>query len=413
MRTLINCIALVLLFWAAPELVAQPSMPLSDSLSSFTAQTLHLVPGDRERLLPLSTPLTLPSVLLANVGSTKALVPLWSVPTVSPENRAVLGKKLISEQLKDYFDKEGSFTLGERTLDDDAKKRLSKALSILYKDPDTRSMPTKNYERYRQWQDKRAELLKAIQAAATAADKISLNQKLIDEDQDYAILGQKEQIETAIEVLTKSTSDAPSFQAQFKKIRELATPEQDVISHGQFLKRVGSPSAWVRIATTVESAKLPVNVEVTIIAEGGVQQSFVVPTVWISYQAIHVRLDQPLLTADILGNRAWKRRDGRVLSNGAVGMENPGSIPNFVSSVLVIRDLEIEFDVKSEPYEKFATALGDAAKATIGNVPVDFRGPGAAYLLPGRLYSPRPVAIAAIIAVPARLPNPVDDLVWK
>lgn len=414
MKRLSVCTAFVIMYTYSPEVTAQPSSPpLPDTLSAFIAKSTHLVPSERERLVVLGTPLPLPSVPLANLTSTKGLVPLWSVPTVGNDNRAALGERPISSVFQEYFNKEDSFILGAKTLDENAKTRLATALSILYADPDIRSKPTNIYARYRMWQEQRAEIIKLMQVAPTAGDKVSLNQKLIDLDQDYSLLGQKERIETAIEVVSKTTSDAPNFQTHFQKIRELATPEQDVVPHAQLLKRVGSPAAWARIASNVEAANLPATIDVAAGLDGGSQQSFSIPIIWISCQAIHARLDQPLLSADILGNRAWKRRDGRVLSTGTVGVENAGSIPNYVSSVLIVRDLEIEFDTKSDAYEKVANVLSTASRATIGKIPVDFRGPGAAYLLPGRLYIPRPTVIAIVIATPSRLPNSAEDLVWK
>ena len=374
---------------------------------------LNIVAPDGSRVLPLTPPIPLTSIGLLDAQSTQRLQSLWSVPQAGDAASIVLGSKSVSDTLRDFFDNEDDFELGSIRLDVNGKAQLAKALEILFGDPTEQANPTTRFKRYRAWQTKRRAIVKEIAETNSLARKVSLNQELQLHDQNYMLTGEKGQIEAALQIQQKYATEASLFSAQREQLSEHVALSKQLESRGTFLKRLTSNAAWARESTNVISAKLPKVLTVTVTLDGGQQERHQLPLLGISYQAIKLPVDHPALTVGVFGNRAWRRRDMSVVSDGALAGSDEEIAPLHVSQALVVRNVELECDSASPGYRAFAKRIGTLTSGSINGIPLNFRGDGGAYVLVGHIYLPQPIVIGGVITSTPKSPNPLPNLEWK
>lgn len=413
MRVYSQLVLLILPLAAGIVLGQDLPKPLTPQLTSIVAKACRVVPPEGSKLLPMATPVIIPSVAVVDKQTTKAIDFVMGIPRLVSGEIIASDPRPISSGVLQYFDDLSSFELGFRRLNSDETSRLAKAYAVLYDDPDTREQPTKKYGGYRDWMAKRRALLIAIENEANTPRKLSLNQELNLLDQDYKLIGDKEQLEAAIEIVRKYSTEAPLFADQLKTYRQSTSTAADAIARARLFGKIASPAAWVRIASDAGTAGLSGPIEVILQLDAGQSMKFRVPIRWLSLQAVVCPVDQPLVNADVFGNRAWRRRDQKVLSDGKWDNPDAKPLPYFMTSILVIRDLEIEFDRQAPDFAQLSAQFDRATSASIGGIVVPFTGPGSGFVLPGRLYSPRPIVVAGVVTVPAPVPNSLPDLDWK
>lgn len=385
---------------------AQTSDNILPFLTEQTTRFLNLKPNEGSKILPLKQSLSLAPLVPDSIPKSK-LLSAWSIPTISQSSYVEFTQTSVAEQVVNYFEDESKFELGYVKLSASETESLNKALGVLFTDPSQRKDPTQLYSRYRTWQSEHEELVTAIQNEPNAAKKIALNQKLTLLDQDYRLTGEKERVETAMEIVSKYTSEATQFNPQLASIRKAADPIAMQRQYIAALNSVTSTAAWVRISIDI-NAKF----KATLSSKDGIIKDYETSVSTISYQALVVPVLHPALSADVCGNRAWRRKDRTVLGDPE-GAVTGRAVPYFVSNIIVIKDIDMKLDTNLDETSNFLNDSVIASNGQVGNLPMRYGEQGAAFVLPGHVYMPAPQIIGSVVSVTPKIPNPSSNLEWK
>ena len=153
---------------------------------------------------------------------------------------------------------------------------------------------------------------------------------------------------------------------------------------------------------------------VSLKGQDGQQSLFTLVPLEVSFEVLVVDVPQPSLQVPLLRNRGWKRRDSLMISDGDIKTASETEvIPYVLTQALILRNLDVTFDVNARDYANFANRIEIASAGTVSSIPFALVGQGAAFCLPGHLYLPRPQVLAGVIATPPKSPDPDDKLIWK
>jgi hypothetical protein len=387
------------------------SQDLRTALPKHIAKTLSLSPPEGSKLFPLDQPVSIGSISIKG-SSEKSNMSLWTVPTVNQENLVILSSTPLSEVMQSYFSKIQDFELGYVSLSTEQQERLKKAQEVLYSDPGA-DMPSKKLARFRKWKTDREKLLEEIRAASNdVAKQLSLNQRLQTVDQDYRLIGEKEQVEAALEIVDRSASQARLFQPQLEQLKTQNSANTQIASCRRLFETVSSSSGWVRVTLDAKTLQELSATEAILNIQGGQNKKFSLSLKSISFQVLLAKIEQPSLAGDIMGNRAWRRKDKRVLSLGGAENDSNELLPRYVSDALVLRDLDMYFE--SNPnYAGFSEAMDTSSAGAIGGLPLRFSSSGSSYSIIDHIYIPSPIIVAVIVTRTQKVPNQAPDLNWK
>lgn len=384
---------------------------LRSTLPGQIASTLRLSPPEGASLVALDQPISIGSISGRGEPS-KQVLSLWSVPTVNQTALVTLDGTPISKVMLSYFSSAQDFELGYANLSAEQQARLTKAQEVLYSDQDVKT-PTKKLARYRKWTADRNKLLEDIQASSKDVTKqLSLNQRLQTIDQDYRLLGEKEQVETALEIVDRSTSQAPQFQPQLEQLKAQAIQEGQPTHYRRLFETISSSTGWVRVTLDATTLKELAETEATLSDKAGQINKYKLAAKSISFQVLLARTAQPLLSLDVWGNRAWRRRDKRTLSLGNADGDPNELLPRYVSDALVVRDVDMHFEA-TDSYADFCAALETSTSGAISGIPLRFSTAGSSYSVLSHVYLPSPAIVAVVVARTPKSPNQAPDLTWK
>jgi hypothetical protein len=393
---------------------AQPQQP--GDLGEFFLQRTKasgFQPPDNSTLILLKDPIAVPSTPFALDIDQDLLGNLWSVPITKDGKVVNFGKDRISKLIGDFFSDISKFSLGTATLDAAAQTQLKTALKVLFLDPDARTTLTTGYTRYKKWKDDREALIKKIQDPENAAQVNVLTTRLRNLDDSINLSGIKSQVETAIQIVERFTSGKDQFAGQLEAARQTSKSSDDVNSLKSLYARLASRSAWNRLSLSSGQAGLPTSVTVSLTTANNQQTTATIPLVDISYDFIVLDINISALQSEILTNRAWKRRDSLVISDGdAATAQNTEQVPSYLTHVLVVRNIDIGFDTKSPEYLKFAKAFNGSSYGSTDLLSFGKPGLSPAYSLPGHIFIPFPQIIAVVVTSPPKIPNPSQGLNW-
>ena len=366
---------------------------------------------DDSAIGPLDNPIFLGSMKQIGPVEEDPLLGLFAIPVIENGVVSIADTPQLSIELGDYFANFDDFQLGDLVIHDPAQKtRLEKSITDLFHDS-RRSKPTEEYQRYKDWREKRQALVEAIEAAPEVR---SLRSRLKRHDDDYAIdwPGEKIKIEAALERVSQFTSDKPNFVPQREELLELVDSQIELRSIREFYSAVVSRSSWHQYTqkSTGDMRTEPELPVTEFTSPAGAKASLTPTAIALEYAVIPVT--QSLMRAQVMDNNAWQRRDGRRISDGAFAHDASEVVPYFISYAVLIRSVDVTFDQSSNAYKSLLRRAGQIQTARLGGFAFSVSD-STAYWLSGHLYLPRPVVIAVVYKSPRPIPSPDKRVVFK
>jgi len=295
------------------------------------------------------------------------------------------------------------------SLSSDQRQSLLEARRLLYIDA-LQVLKTRDYERYLEYEGKYVKLKSSLDAASSPAERSSLQQQVAIARQDWDTYGNRAVISQALDTVARYGED------KSKQLREdwskSLTPE-GIGDFSQFWQIFSSTTDWISIS--ISSQLLDPSQSFSVTTSSGTTQLPPRSITQISFQYRFYKIPRRSLTHPFLQTRNWRNSKSYVLSDGLAADSPSELLPRVVTSLLVVKNLEIIFEPSSS-WQLVDQALAKDPTVTLSGLALKSQNKTVAVSLPNYLLVATPFIAGAVVSdvpqIPATGPSDSWPLWW-
>jgi hypothetical protein len=398
-------VAFVLLQVAGSLVALAAGLPADAALPRvIRGALLELLPqSPTEPLQTLPVPLCLPTGNLDTLLPPQALnvferVPLSDGPAFEASELTLMA------QLR-RLDK--TLELSDPQLSEDQERDLQAARALLYQ-AGTRNDPSEVYKIYLSYETKERELLEKIRRTPDAGARAVLTRDLRDLRNDWEVYGRRDIISNAlISIQRFGSGDARSL----KNSWDATLHAEEVGDYSQLWDFVSSMSDWTAVTIPVPASSLAGSGVSVANTQGGYNQALPLEgVIELSFRVGVFHIPRPALAHPFLRSPRWRSTDSYVLSDG-IPKDSPAElVPRAVTSLIVVKGLEIRFDSPNH-WRGLARLMQASASVRAGSFPISGHGMSS-FSSPGYIALSNPCIVGAFVAQVPKIPNPLPTDRW-
>jgi hypothetical protein len=406
-RTVKTWVSLMLL-QAAGALVAHAAdLPADAALPRvIRGALLDLLPqSPTEPLQTLPVPLCLPTgnldtLLPQQVLSVFERVPLSDGPAFEASEPTLM------TQLRRL---EKTVELSDPQLSKEQERDLQAARALLYQ-AGTKNDPSEAYQTYLNYEKKEREILEKIRRTPDAGARALLTRDLRELRTDWEVYGRRDTISRAL--ITSQQFGSGDARALRNSWAATLQSEQ-VGDYSHLWDFISNMADWSAVTIPVPSGILARSGVSVANMQGGYKRILPLEgVIEISFRVGVFRIPRPALAHPFLRSSNWRSTESYVLSDG-VPKDSPAElVPRAVTSLIVVKGLEIRFD-SPKNWRGLARVMQGTASVLAGGFPVSGHGISS-FGSPGYIALSNPCVVGAFVAQVPKIPNtlPTDRWPW-